>query len=188
MRQRLSIGVLCLAFCLLPASWSSAHTFSAGTSLSSRDVPSGAVDKGDRVLVFGKLKSAQATCRAGETVELRRKSRTLGTDVTDAEGEYRFRIRVRKDMRVFVQFDGSVETSYGHSHTCRGSNSKSVFINVEAPTRRCTPGYSPCLPPASDYDCAGGSGDGPKYVQGPVKVTGSDPYGLDSDNDGVGCE
>lgn len=52
----------------------------------------------------------------------------------------------------------------------------------------CTPGYSPCLPPASDYDCAGGSGDGPKYVSGPVYVTGDDPYDLDSDGDGVGCE
>jgi len=51
----------------------------------------------------------------------------------------------------------------------------------------CTPGYSPCLAPASDYDCAGGGGDGPKYVQGPVRVSGSDPYGLDSDGDGVGC-
>jgi cell division protein FtsB len=51
----------------------------------------------------------------------------------------------------------------------------------------CTPGYSPCLPPASDYDCAGGTGDGPKYT-GYVTVTGSDPYGLDSDSDGAGCE
>jgi resuscitation-promoting factor RpfB len=51
----------------------------------------------------------------------------------------------------------------------------------------CTPGYSPCLPPASDYDCAGESGDGPKYT-GVVTVTGSDPYGLDADNDGTGCE
>lgn len=53
--------------------------------------------------------------------------------------------------------------------------------------QNCTAGYSPCLPPASDYDCAGGSGDGPKYT-GRVTVTGSDPYDLDSDNDGVGCE
>jgi hypothetical protein len=52
----------------------------------------------------------------------------------------------------------------------------------------CTPGYSPCLPPASDYDCAGGSGNGPEYVYGTVRVTGSDPYGLDSDGDGYGCE
>jgi hypothetical protein len=52
----------------------------------------------------------------------------------------------------------------------------------------CTSGYSPCLPPASDYDCAGGSGDGPAYADGPIYVTGSDPYGLDADGDGVACE
>lgn len=51
----------------------------------------------------------------------------------------------------------------------------------------CTPGYSPCLPPASDYDCAGGSGNGPAYT-GRVEVTGPDIYGLDRDNDGIGCE
>src|SRR4249919_1502638 len=33
----------------------------------------------------------------------------------------------------------------------------------------CTPGYSPRLPPAYDYYCSGGSGDGPKYT-GPVRV------------------
>ena len=47
---------------------------------------------------------------------------------------------------------------------------------------------SPCLAPASDYDCASGEGDGPKYADGPIEVTGSDPYGLDGNNDGVGCE
>jgi resuscitation-promoting factor RpfB len=51
----------------------------------------------------------------------------------------------------------------------------------------CTAGYSPCLPPAYDYDCRGGSGDGPKY-SGPVRVTGSDPYDLDRDSDGKACE
>jgi hypothetical protein len=52
----------------------------------------------------------------------------------------------------------------------------------------CTPGYSPCIPPGPDVDCAGGSGNGPRYVQGPITVTGSDPYGLDSDGNGIGCE
>ena len=33
-----------------------------------------------------------------------------------------------------------------------------------------------------------GSRNGPRYVNGPVSVTGSDPYGLDSDGDGVACE
>jgi len=49
-------------------------------------------------------------------------------------------------------------------------------------------GYSPCLTPGPDYDCAGGSGDGPRYVDGPVYVNGSDPYDLDGDGDGVACE
>lgn len=40
----------------------------------------------------------------------------------------------------------------------------------------------------SDVDCAGGSGNGPYYVQGPVYVIGTDRYGLDRDGDGVGCE
>ena len=61
-------------------------------------------------------------------------------------------------------------------------------IAAAPPSRSCTPGYSPCVPVASDVDCAGGSGNGPAYVEGPVYVTGSDPYGLDSDGDGVGCE
>ncbi|WP_327785607.1 hypothetical protein [Arthrobacter sp. 18067] len=52
----------------------------------------------------------------------------------------------------------------------------------------CDPNYSGCVPVASDVDCAGGSGNGPAYVRGPVTVIGSDIYGLDSDKDGVGCE
>jgi flagellar hook assembly protein FlgD len=55
----------------------------------------------------------------------------------------------------------------------------------------CTPGYSPCIPykGGEDYDCGGGSGNGPHYADnGPYTVTGSDPYGLDFDGDGLGCE
>ncbi|GAB3258112.1 hypothetical protein GCM10027448_28520 [Nocardioides dilutus] len=55
-------------------------------------------------------------------------------------------------------------------------------------SQNCTPGYSPCLTPASDYDCAGGSGNGPEYAVGPIYVTGSDPYDLDSEGDGIACE
>ena len=52
----------------------------------------------------------------------------------------------------------------------------------------CDPNYSGCLDPyASDYDCAGGSGNGPDYT-GTVEVLGVDHYGLDADGDGIGCE
>lgn len=57
------------------------------------------------------------------------------------------------------------------------------------PAANCHPSYSgACVPIASDVDCAGGSGNGPAYVNGPVYVTGSDPYDLDRDGDGVACE
>lgn len=56
-------------------------------------------------------------------------------------------------------------------------------------TQQCDPNYSgACVPIASDVDCAGGSGNGPAYVQGPVQVIGTDIYGLDRDGDGIGCE
>jgi endonuclease YncB( thermonuclease family) len=53
----------------------------------------------------------------------------------------------------------------------------------------CHPSYKgACLDPnASDYDCAGGSGNGPEYT-GPVRVVGYDQFGLDADGDGYGCE
>ncbi len=60
------------------------------------------------------------------------------------------------------------------------------------PAPNCHPAYSsPCVPAGvSDVDCAGGSGNGPYYVNGPVYLVGTaDPYGLDgNDNDGIGCE
>ncbi|MUK01355.1 hypothetical protein GM708_05100 [Vibrio cholerae] len=54
----------------------------------------------------------------------------------------------------------------------------------------CDPNYDgACVPIDSDVDCAGGSGNGPSYVQGPVRVIGTDIYGLDGkDGDGIGCE
>ena len=48
------------------------------------------------------------------------------------------------------------------------------------PAPNCTPGYKPCLPPKPSYTC----GD----INGHVLVTGNDPYALDKDHDGVGCD
>jgi endonuclease YncB( thermonuclease family) len=45
----------------------------------------------------------------------------------------------------------------------------------------CNPNYTPCVPnSATDLDCSD--------IGHPVKVVGSDPYNLDSDGDGSGCE
>jgi hypothetical protein len=52
----------------------------------------------------------------------------------------------------------------------------------------CHASYSPCVPIASDVDCEGGGGNGPAYVDGPIRVTGSDEYDLDRDGDGIACD
>jgi len=44
----------------------------------------------------------------------------------------------------------------------------------------CAVGYSPCVPSGPDLDCPD--------VDGPIRVTGSDPHGLDADGDGIACE
>jgi micrococcal nuclease len=52
---------------------------------------------------------------------------------------------------------------------------------TQAPQGNCAEGYSPCVPPyPPDVDC--------DDVGGPIRVTGSDPHGLDADGDGVACE
>ena len=66
------------------------------------------------------------------------------------------------------------------------------MTSAESTTSNCTPGYDPCLVyhGGTDYDCAGGSRNysydtAPSVV---YKVTGGDPYDLDRDGDGQGCE
>jgi hypothetical protein len=60
---------------------------------------------------------------------------------------------------------------------------------AKKPPKRCHPSYKgACLDPnASDYDCIGGSGNGPKYT-GRVIVVGPDVFGLDRDGNGIGCQ
>jgi len=66
----------------------------------------------------------------------------------------------------------------------------SLYLSAAtAEAQECHPSYEgACVPVASDVDCAGGSGNGPEYVRGPVYVVGPDVYGLDRDGDGVACE
>ncbi len=76
------------------------------------------------------------------------------------------------------------------SPAARDAGASSSAIAARRRRRVCDRNYrGRCLRPnVSDYDCAGGSGNGPYYVRGPFTVVGDDHYGLDSDGDGVACE
>lgn len=62
--------------------------------------------------------------------------------------------------------------------SARSSAGASPSISVA-----CAPGYKPCLPVVRDLNC-----DDIADRLKPIRVTGADPYGLDRDRDGLGCE
>lgn len=62
-----------------------------------------------------------------------------------------------------------------------------VTPQAQSTANGCNSNYEGCVPNASDVDCAGGSGNGPEYVSGPIRVIGTDVYGLDRDGDGYAC-
>ena len=69
-----------------------------------------------------------------------------------------------------------------------------LVVEGETPVlaQACNPNYAgTCIPPGiSDADCAGGTGDGPYFVQEKnIRVVGTDVFGLDRRGlPGIGCE
>ncbi|MGB4137538.1 MAG: G5 domain-containing protein [Microbacterium sp.] len=110
----------------------------------------------------------------GEKVTTYRVTSVAGTEVS------------REQIREVVTVQPVAEV------TARGTRDVAVaepvpFAAQEQP--ECHPSYEwVCVPFASDVDCAGGSGDGPEYVSGPIKVIGHDEYQLDRDKDGIACD
>ncbi len=82
----------------------------------------------------------------------------------------------------FCRIRGDAEYHrYGfHCHTGRLRRSSAGGNSAGS---GCQPGYSPCLPRVADLNCA----DIPSSKK-PIHVTGSDPYRLDGDGDGLACE
>ena len=94
-----------------------------------------------------------------------RGSVTMWNDPGDPENRFIYRTSIRRKR---------IKTHRGSSSPPAGAS--------------CDPNYSGCLDPnAYDYDCAGGSGDGPRYT-GRVRVLGDDHFELDRDGDGVACD
>lgn len=131
-RRFLPAAVALVAFVCAGAA--GAHVIDATTNVTIQRVPGGKVDPGERVVVFGKLRSSAAVCRRREVIQLRRqrpgKDPVLARDTTDAEGEYRFVLRPRETIVVYARFAGSFESSYGHEHRCGGDNSRAIRIVV----------------------------------------------------------
>lgn len=108
--------------------------------------------------------------------------RTITYDVTYVEGKETERKAVKNEITKSPVNEVKVIGTYVYV-------APAPAYTPPAQTRsNCDPNYSGCVPIASDVDCAGGSGNGPAYVAGPIRVIGSDIYGLDRDGNGWGCE
>lgn len=92
---------------------------------------------------------------------------------------YKVRV-VRRNSTLGRNWEVVGQTPAGGTEMLEGK-----VVSLVALRNICTPGYYPCLPRASDYDCPGG--DGPYYAPY-THVYGDDPYQLDDDSDGLGCE
>jgi len=147
-----------------------------GTVLNQRPKKGSRVEVGSHIEVV----VAKTLPRVPDVISLRHKRATRILEELD------FEVTIRRQSSSSPA--GSVISQSPPAGTeARPGRNVTIVVAKPEPVEDCQ-GYSPCLPPGPDVDCAGGSGDGPRYVQGPVSVSGSDPYGLDSDGDGVGCE
>jgi hypothetical protein len=116
-----------------------------------------------------------------------------GVTVVDQEGQPGVRVRVvRLTLKNGVEVGRDLVNTFVKQEPV--TRVKLVGTHVEPkpapePASSCDPNYTgACVPVASDVDCAGGSGDGPEYVQGPVQVVGEDVYDLNRDDDSIACD
>ncbi|MEO3929406.1 G5 domain-containing protein [Micromonosporaceae bacterium B7E4] len=144
--------------------------------------------------------ASPAATSASPTTEKRRVTETRGIpfgqrtveDSSLAEGKRKVRtagVKGSKTLTYEVTYFNGVQT--GKKLVSEVVTKKPVTQVVAIgtkETRKCDSNYGGCVPIASDVDCAGGSGNGPAYVSGPVRVIGNDIYDLDRDGDGYGCD
>jgi hypothetical protein len=97
---------------------------------------------------------------------------------------------VRFPVRAVEAYTTEQAATYAASHTVsKGPHDTTAGATSGGDDSDCDPSYEgACLDPsAADYDCEGGSGDGPAYT-GTVTVVGDDHFDLDRDGDGIACE
>lgn len=160
-----SVALLLLA-CSSSSEVAAPPTQSVDSVIPSSPVPSPTKEKPERVY----LPSLTST----KAFNARQRLRARG---------FKVEIKTRFDQFALSYAAGIVIDQRPGPGDIRSGRTVTLFVQPA-----CTPGYSPCLAPAYDYDCAGGDGDGPSWTGFHI-VTGFDPYGLDgNDNDGRGCE
>jgi hypothetical protein len=128
------VAMLLAVVVLQPATSSLAHNVAVGTRTSRSKLPSGPLNPGQRVIVFGRVAANDSVCKDFVVVELLRRvpgpDRVLTSTTTNGEGEYFFLRRPRGDQEVYARFAGFHDVVAGHDHNCGGSVSREIFLGV----------------------------------------------------------
>ncbi|MEX1140980.1 MAG: hypothetical protein WD399_08100 [Thermoleophilaceae bacterium] len=103
--------------------------------------------------------------------------------VVTARDSYGNRMTERRRWKVSARRCKRLRAAEHRAAERRAARRRAQRERERAKEPECAPGYSPCLPVVGDLDC-GDISDSLK----PIRVYGDDPYGLDGDNDGLGCE
>ncbi len=135
----------------------------------------------EQAIVRWDLTSTGANCEVGWAVDPDTGTTLSGTVAVPA-GQ-----RVKGSKRYTTAFPAAVvtvESTCGKFLvTMQGDNPAPVTV-VGGGGGSCHPSYRPCLPIVGDLNCP----DVRAMGKAPVSVVGYDDYGLDRDNDGIGCE
>jgi hypothetical protein len=126
MRRLAPYAVLPTLLLLLLPGVASAHSVSHDTSINATRRPTGVVEPGTEVRIFGELSSPRQACITRSSVELhRRGDRRIMVDIVGRAGRFSFRVRVSETTRFRVIFDGKVlNANHPHSHTCEASSAR----------------------------------------------------------------
>ncbi len=136
--------------------------------------------------------SGEPAGRGGEEVRLERQMQRHRAAIRRAKARQQAQATASRHHRQLARHRAQVRAEEAERRAAEAAEAEELVAEeatAEEEASECDPNYSgACLDPyASDYDCEGGSGNGPAYT-GTVTVVGEDHYGLDSDSDGTGCE
>ena len=112
--------------------------FLSGTSLAATTYPTSitmrvnhkTINRGQRVVFRGNLRSTFIKCRKHRPVTLYRNGRAVATKKTTAAGAYRFTRRPSKTRRWQVRFAGRTGGTHPNQYICKASRSRRIKVRV----------------------------------------------------------
>jgi hypothetical protein len=113
-----------------------ANNFIDATHLTIHRTPSGTLSPGERVKIYGRLKSPHQACHSHKKIHLYRRNKGQSTfhhiavTTTTTTGKYHFFRHPRKSAEYYTRFKGTDTGVHPNRHICHHSRSQTIHIPV----------------------------------------------------------